>query len=200
MKKELPKSYRKQESQIKGKFQPRMPKSKKEEAEFGPGKIDIIICKECGAVYYYKNWHSKLETYKELKEIKPLKFTVCPACQMIKDKKYEGEIILENVPENIREDIKNLAENFGKRAQERDPLDRIISIEEIKVKRPTAQRKRKAVSREEFKGLIDIRILFTENQLAQRLAKKLNETFSKKLKVLISHSHQEDIVRIKITF
>ena len=119
---------------------------------------------------------------------------------MIKDKKYEGEIILEAVPRDFKEDIKNLAKNYGKRAIAADPMDRIISIKEKKIKRVTAKRKRGATSRKEFKGLKDIRILTTENQLAKRLAKKINEIYSGKLSVLISHSHQEDVARIRIKF
>ena len=195
----------KPERQIKGKFQPRRPKSRKEEAEFGPGKTDILVCKKCGAFYWYKSWHHRLNRVvgrwrPKLEETKNIKPVTCPACQMIKDKKYEGEIILEAVPENFKKDIKTLAENYGKRAFEEDPMDRIISIEEKKIKRVTTARKRGATSREEFKGLGDIRILTTENQLAKRLAKKINEIYGGKLTVSISHSHKEDVARVRIIF
>jgi hypothetical protein len=198
MKKYFP--FKKEERQIKGKFQPRRPKSKKEEAEFGPGKEDILVCKKCQAFYWYKSWHHKLSDYPELRQSKQIKFILCPACQQILDKKYEGEIILEAVPEKFVKDIKTLAVNFGKRASQTDPMDRIISIREKRVKRVTAKRKRGAISRKEFKGLKDIRILTTENQLAKRLAKKINETFGGKLSLSISHSHREDVVRIRIKF
>jgi len=191
---------KKEQSQIKGKLQPRYPKSKKEEAEFGSGKIDILMCKKCNAVYWYKSWHHRLEDYPELKETKNLKFVLCPVCQMIKDKKYEGEIILENIPENFKEEIKELTKNYGKRATVNDSMDRIISIEEKKVRRPTNVRKRGTSSRKEFRGLTDLRILTTENQLAQRLAKKINEIYGRQFNLSIAHSHQEDTVRIKITF
>lgn len=195
----------KSERQIKGKFAPRRPRPKKEEAEFGPGKTDVLVCKKCGAFYWYKSWHHRLNRVVDgwrpkLKETKNIKFTTCPACQMILDKKYEGEIILEAVPENFKKDIKTLAENYGKRAIVADPMDRIISIIERRVKRVTAARKRGAASRKEFKGLKDIRILTTENQLAKRLAKKINEIYGGKLTVLISHSHKEDVVRVRIIF
>ena len=178
------KPSKKQQSQIKGKFKPRYPKSKKEEQEFGSGKPDIMICKKCEAFYWYKSWHRSLEDYPKLKISaksgsrmagKNIKFTTCPACQMIKDKKYEGEIILEQVPEIHKKSIRTLIENFGKRAEEKDPMDRIISIKLTKVSRPSDKRKRGADSRKEFKGLEDMRILTTENQLAVRMAKKINE-------------------------
>lgn len=192
--------YKKEQSQIKGKFHPRRPKSRKEEAEFGLGNIDILVCKKCWAVYWYKNWHHRLEDYPELKQSKRLKFVTCPACQMIKDKKYEGEVVVQNVPTKLKKDIKALAKSFGEKAFQEDPLDRIISIKERIVRRPTNVRKRGAGSRKEFRGLRDIQILTTENQLAVRLAKKINETFKGKGKLSISHSHQEDVVRAKITF
>ena len=156
------------------------PKSKKEESEFGPGKKDILICRHCNAVYWYKSWHHKLEDYPELKEGKDVRFSICPACAMIKDKRFEGEIILENVPKKIKEEIKKLAKNFGKRAFERDPMDRIISIED---------------TTEE-----NVRILTTENQLAQRLSEKIKETFSPSSKLSISHSNKDRILRTKIVF
>ena len=194
------KPSKKQQSQVKGKIKPRYPKSKKEEQEFGSGKTDIMICKRCGAFYWYKSWHHQLSDYPKLKQDKDIKFVLCPACQMIKDKKYEGEIILENVPKEYKKGIKSLIENFGKRAEQKDPMHRIISIKEIRVSRVSAQRKRGASSRKEFETLKILQVLTTENQLAQRLAKKINETYGKKLNPLITHSHQEDIVRIRITF
>jgi len=191
----------KSERQIKGKFQPRGQKSRKEELEFGPGKVDYIICPGCNCVYFDKSWHHSLEQdLKHLKETKNIRFQICPACWMIKDKKYEGEIILEAVPGDFKEDIKILAKNYGERASEIDPMDRVISIKEKRVKRVSVKRKRGATSRKEFQGLKDVQILTTENQLAKRLAKKINEIYGRKLSVLISHSHKEDVARIRIKF
>ncbi len=198
--KKHPKPSSKQEDQVRGNLQQKEPKTKKEEEEMGPGKKDIVMCKECKSVYYYKSWHHGLDNYSELKKSKRLKFTLCPACEMIQGNKYEGEVIVENVPEDIKKDIKKLAENFGKRAQERDPLDRVISIEEKKVKRPTNRRRREADSRNQIKGQKDLRILTTENQLAQRLGEKINEAFGKKHKVSISHSNREDTTRVYLSF
>lgn len=183
------------------KFQPQLPqrKSKKEEAEFGPGKIALLICKKCGAVYFSKSWHHRLEEYHR-EESRDIKFTLCPACQMLRDRKFEGEIILENVPENFKKNIKKLVENFDKRAQEADPMDRIISIKEEKIKRATTKEKKGAASRKDFEGKSYIRILTTENQMAKRLAKKINEVYGRKLNLAISYSHQEDTLRVKINF
>ena len=170
-------SISKQDRYQKGKFAPRVPKSKKEEAEFGPGKIDIVICKKCGSVYYGKSWHHRLEDYKHLSEHKNIKFVLCPACQMIKDKQYEGVVTLINIPQDKKAEILNLVRNVGQRAFEKDPLDRIIKIK---------------------KGGKDMAIFTTENQLAVIIGKQIKRAFQGKLN--IKWSHQESTVRIRITF
>ena len=96
---------------------------------------------------------------------------------MIKDGRYEGEVIIENVAEQEREEIENLITNFGETAFGRDPMDRIISIETI------------------AKGML--RVLTTENQMAQQLAKKIKKTFKGKVSFL--HSRRESTLRAKIT-
>jgi NMD protein affecting ribosome stability and mRNA decay len=154
------------------------PKSKKESQEFGKGKKDILICRKCNAVYWYKSWHHSLDDYPELKEEKGIKFVFCPACRMIKEGKYEGELILENVPGEKKEEIENLINNFGELAYQNDPMDRIISIEEI------------------AKGMI--RVLSTENQMIKRLAKKLKRTYKGKINIV--HSKKESVVRVRVVF
>ena len=165
------------QKRIQGKQQPRLPRSKKEEQEFGKGRANILICWQCEIVYYYKSWHHRLENYKGLKEDKRIKFVLCPACRMIKDKQYEGQVILKNAPEDKKEEILNLARHIGERAYQRDPLDRIISI------RKRAQ---------------DIEILTTENQLAVRIGKQIKGAFKGKLE--IQWSHQESTVRVILAF
>ena len=159
--------------QIKGSWQPRVPKQRKEEQELGPGKINILMCRECEVVYYYKSWHHRLEDYKELSEDKRIKFVLCPACQMIKDKKYEGHVILKNPAQDKKKEILRLVKNIGERAFQRDPLDRIISI------------KNKSK---------DIEILTTENQLAISIGKQIKNAFKGSLE--IQWSHEESTARV----
>jgi len=154
------------------------PKPKKEEAEFGPGKKDIIICPECGCVYYFKSWHHRLEDYPHLKEDKNVNFSLCPACQMIKEGKFEGEILIENCPKEIEKELIALVKNMGEKAFEKDPQDRVISIKKLK------------------KG--KIQVLTTENVLAIKIAKKIKETFKGKLKIVFSK--EESTARAKISF
>jgi len=155
----------------------RFPKSKKEEAEFPKGKKSILACKECGAFYWHKSWRHSLIGYKDFSEGKSVKLIVCPACQMIKDGKYEGEIIIENLAEQKKEEVKNLINNFSEVAFDKDPMDRIISIETI------------------AKGML--RILTTENQMAQQLAKKIRRTFKGKISFI--HSRKESTLRAKVS-
>ncbi len=150
-----------------------------EEREIPKGKLGLIFCKECEAVYYKKSWHHNLRNYKKLKENLPVNFSLCPACQMIKNKQFEGEIIVKNVPEKIKKDLINLIKAFSQKAYERDPMDRLIAIKETKE---------------------GTRITTTENQLAVKLAKKIKDVF-KKVNMKISYSPQpSDVVYIKLTF
>lgn len=152
------------------------PKRKKEEQEYGKGKKDIFVCEKCEAFYWYKSWHHNLEEYPHLKEEKNIQFTICPACKMIEEGKYEGELLLENVKEEKKEEIENLIRNFGETAYQKDPMDRIISIEEV------------------ARGMI--RVLTTENQMAKRLAKKLKRTYKAKVKFI--YSKKESTLRVRV--
>lgn len=150
-----------------------------EEHEIPKAKLGLVICEKCEAVYYKKSWHHNLRNYKNLKENLPVNFSLCPACQMIKNRQFEGEIIIENTPVKIKSDLISLVKTFSKRAFERDPMDRLIDTKETK------------------EGL---RITTTENQLAVKLAKKIKETFKKaELKIAYSPA-PSDVVYIRLTF
>lgn len=153
-------------------------KRRKKEQERERAKKDILVCKKCEAFYWNKSWHHNLEDYPHLDEEKNIEITICPACKMIEEGKYEGEVIIENVDETKKEEIINLIKNFGQASFRRDPLDRIISIEEI------------------ARGMI--RVLATENQMARRLAKKLGHTYKGRLKFI--YSKQGKIVRARVIF
>ena len=187
--KEHHQSISKIQKQIKGKFAPKVPKSKKEEAEFGSGKLKFIICKICQSVYYNKAWRHNLNQKSKICHSpsqsphqgnglhcknQKLRFSACPTCRMIQDKQYEGELVLENIPEDKKKEITNLIWNVGERAFERDPMDRIIGFED--------------------KGNV-IRILTSENQLALSIGKQIKRAFRGKLD--IKWSHKESTSRVK---
>lgn len=152
-------------------------RSRKEEAEFGPGEKEFLTCSECGVVYFDKSWHHGLleEKQKHLKENKQFKFTLCPVCKMKKDKTFEGELVIKLKTYNLKlkTEILNTINNSDKQAQERDPLDRILWMED---------------------NGDEVRIFTSENQLAVKIGKKLESSFPKST-LEIKHSG-EDIIRV----
>lgn len=154
----------------------KFPKKRTEKVELGSGMNEYIICPDCFCVYFHKSWHHALEEDKHLKENKKMKFALCPADKMIKNKQFEGQIILEGIPLELKSEIFNLIENMGERAFRKDPMDRVISIKDTKNA---------------------VEVSTTENQLAVRIAKKIKETFKKHAaNIEIKHSHIEDPVRV----
>ena len=134
----------------------KLPKSAHAKQEFGGGKSGIAICSECDAAYYKKSWHHSLLNLKSAKEDAPVNFVLCPACQMVKDHQFEGRIVISGIPKNALEDLANLIKGFGRRATERDPMDRVIEVK---------------------KSENSLIVTTTENQLANKLAKKIQSTF-----------------------
>lgn len=151
----------------------------KEWREFPKGKAGLILCSDCNAAYYKKSWHKNLRYFKNLREDLPIKFVLCPACKMIKNKQFEGEIIVSNIPTASLENLIHLIEAFGHRAYQIDPMHRLISVKKFRA------------------GLT---ITTTENQMAVQLAKKIKSAF-KKVETKISYSPSpSDVVYIKISF
>jgi hypothetical protein len=132
--------------------------SKKESEEFGPGKTDIIFCGECGIVYFNKSWHHNLRNYKFLNEEKRVGFRLCPACQMQKDRRYEGEIRVASVAKSDAQSLEEFVRALSRKAYEIDPLTRILKVA--------------------LKGNV-FSIFTSDNQFTQRLAKKMKETHKK---------------------
>ena len=163
---------------VSGKYRKKIERSKKEEGEYGAGKKDFGICEKCNAVYYYKSWKHGFSNYKHLNENKSINFITCPACKMIKDKKFEGKVIFENVPKEYREEILNNIKNTGERAYKRDPMDRVIEVSE-----PGD----------------NIEVTTTENQLARNIARQI-ERAHKGAKADIKWSKEESTARIVVRF
>lgn len=150
-----------------------------EEHEIPKGFKGLVLCKNCNAAYFKKYWHHNLRNYKDERRDQEIKFVFCPACQMIKNKQFEGEITICNVPPKNQKSLINLIEAFCLRAYKRDSQHRLIDIK---------------------KNKNDIVATTTENQLAKQLARKIQDTF-KKVKKQISYSPKpSDVVYIKLTF
>ena len=157
---------------------PHSPKSRKEEQEFGPGKKEIVICKDCSAVYGEKHWRHSMEEEKHLGEDKQVRFAVCPACQMKRDKTFEGQVIVENVPVDLRSEIERLIYRVGDRANRRDPMDRILDL-----------RSRKN----------GFEVRTSENQLAISMGKQIARAY-KKAKAEVQLSEGESVARVRVVF
>ncbi len=165
-----------------GEHAPRVSRSKKEEQELGSGKKDFVMCSDCNAVYYNKSWHHGMEGKiedqlpEEFAEKNDVVFETCPACQMKKDGTYEGEVIIKlgKLAEKNKKEILNTIRNSDEQAQDRDPMDRILKIDD--------------------RGS-EIHVLTSENQLAVRIGKKLDSAF-KGGRLEIKYSEKEDTARV----
>lgn len=120
------------------------------------GKSSGIICPKCHAVFFDKRWHPAKDLAAAYAASDEIIHELCPEDKEIEKGRgvagYEGEVILKNVPKGLFLEIIQEIRNIGKRAESRDPEDKIIKIEN------TA-------------GVI--RVLTTENQLAVGIAKQV---------------------------
>ena len=126
----------------------------------GEAAKGIVLCERCHGELYKKQWHhadSKRVLDAKLSGL-PVHMWLCPACKMIVNKQWEGEIFIEAIPQKYEAEVVHLAAAYGKRAEKHDPQDRVIEIKKEKA---------------------GYHIKTTENQLAVKLAKKVHETFPK---------------------
>jgi len=148
--------------------------------EFGLAKKNYLLCPVCLAIYHEKSWHHRLDGAAAGLEGKKLAFKLCPACDMIAARQYEGRLIIENVPARLQGELFNLIQSFSRKAYEKDCQHRLIAITR--------------------NGHGNWLVTTTENQLATKLGKKIGEVFNG-TDVKISYSRQpDDVERIKINF
>jgi len=144
----------------------------------------VAVCKKCHNVLFRKEWHRpgvQLSDQILLARKKGVHFVLCPACTMVRNKMYEGELFIRNVPEKYEVELVNLIASYNERAQKRDPQDRVIKIE---------------------KRAGGYRVTTTENQLAVRLAKKIKSAFGRgRVDMRIAHSKEPyEVDRIYLAF
>lgn len=160
----------------------KLPARKNDEQEFGGGKKGIIVCPECNNAFFEEKWRHDFKGLPALRNKKniPITFKLCPADEMIKNHQFEGEIRLQNVPAKHKEELENLIIAYGKRAYDRDPMDRIIEIK---------KRNENWV------------VTTTENQLANKLARKIRSSF-RKVKSTVTKFTPEpsDVARVVVQF
>lgn len=167
-----------------------IPVSRTGKKEFPSGEKGVVLCPGCHSVYRRKFWHRDNKDNQKSQALSLLasrglnknkKFILCPACQMIKNKEFEGKLTISDFSPVLEADLNRLIKNFCQRAFERDPLHRLIGIKNDS-------------------GILTVTT--TENQLAVKLAKKIKEVFGKnKIQIKISYSPEPgDAVYIKINF
>lgn len=150
--------------------------------EYGRERGGIVECPRCHNAHFKKRWHASLASLKarlKTEDVRSAKQQLCPACKMIANHLFEGELFVEGFPSRHKTELLNLIRNFGARAVEMDPQHRIIATEETK------------------KGY---RVTTTENQLADRLAKKIKEVFHA-VEIHFSHSSEpSEVDRVRVIF
>lgn len=152
-----------------------------EDEEFGRGHKGVVECPRCHNVHFKKMWHppGSFPKHAEGEVVAMAREELCPVCKMVKEHLFEGELFMEGVPPQHKIELLNLVHNVGKHATEIDPQHRIIEVEETD------------------KG---IRVTTTENQLADRIAKKIQEAF-KSVDVRSSHSKEPyEVDRVHVVF
>lgn len=157
----------------------KLPKARNEEEEFGGGKKGLVICKKCSNAYFKKSWRHDLEGVKEINKDLPIHFVLCPACQMIENRQYEGRITMKNVPEKIADELDKMIRHSADQAYGVDPLDRLIDIKKS--------------------GNVWV-VTTTENELANKLGKKIKQTFRAKKVETRFAPEPSDVAEVTIEF
>jgi len=154
----------------------RLPPSRTEFEEFGLAMAGRAVCSGCGSFYFEKSWH---HPSRDKSKIYGAPFIMCPACRMIKDRVFEGELIIENVPEKSFGELEKLIRAYSARAFEEDCQHRLIDL----------------------LGYEDsIVATTTENQLANKLAKKIKDAFNRVDIKITNARAPSDFNLVKIVF
>jgi len=100
---------------------------------FREGYKEPTICPGCKAIYTNKKWSLDEKQRGKIEKTTGITYQMCPACRKIKDRFPMGILTLSGeFLFNHHQDILNLLRSEEKRAVAKNPLERIISIEERK--------------------------------------------------------------------
>lgn len=162
----------------------KLPRRRREnkKIDFNQDHKGAIECPRCHNVHFKKHWYvsrSKLADVLELGEAANLDKALCPACTMIKERTFEGEVFLEEFPAHFLHELLSLVRNFGLKATEMDPQSRVIEIRKI------------------HNGYY---VTTTENQLAVKLAKKVKDSFNS-VEIDFSYSSEPaKVARVRVMY
>jgi len=89
----------------------------------------MLQCRGCGALYYRRRW--SLEPLSDVNGSGQtnLRSVFCPACLKIRDRYALGELRISDVDAGERRELMHLLRNEEAREREKNPLERIITIE-----------------------------------------------------------------------
>jgi hypothetical protein len=90
---------------------------------------EMLQCVGCGAFYHRRHWTLTKPSGFDLALQTPSVY--CPACRKIKGQRASGELDVVSFDGIEREDILRILRNEEARAREKNPLERIMRIEEM---------------------------------------------------------------------
>ncbi|MDE2484064.1 MAG: hypothetical protein KGL32_02270 [candidate division NC10 bacterium] len=98
-------------------------------AKGAPGKM--VVCHGCHAISAGRRWYQDEAVYAKLLKTGTVKEVYCPACEKIRDGYPSGQVTLKGpfLAEH-HDEILRIITNEEKRARERNPLHRIMSLRE----------------------------------------------------------------------
>ena len=89
---------------------------------------EIIQCSGCGAFYHRRHWTLTAPAgFRAPIHLHPV---YCPACRKIKERSASGELQLSGVSGAERGDVLRLLRNEEQRARQKNPLERIMRVEQ----------------------------------------------------------------------
>ena len=88
-----------------------------------------LQCRGCGAMYYRRRWSLQPPSGAGSLAQAELQPVFCPACLKIRDQYPSGELRVSGVEAQERGEIMRILRNEEARAREKNPLERIMTIE-----------------------------------------------------------------------
>lgn len=121
------------------------------------GPAEVRICSECRAVYTGQRWYLKEQVPSKDLSKQQVSFTICPACQKIRDNMPGGVVLVTGqFVDGHQNELLNLIRNESDRAMAINPLERIMDIQ---------------------KNGSGMTVYTTNEKLAQRLGKALHKAY-----------------------
>lgn len=121
-----------------------------------------LICPRCRAISTHKRWFLNEPLYERLREESTMRLVLCPGCQRIERREYEGEVHLRGpLLKEIQPQVMGLIAHLENQARQANPISRVASVEDC--------------GRE-------ILIYTTTNSLAERIGRALHRAFKGQLR------------------